>query len=69
MVMTGCSKSPNEKQMAALEETQKAAVAAEDQMAKLEKENAELKAKLEAKKQELKDVQAEKAKVLTKAGQ
>jgi Tfp pilus assembly protein PilN len=68
VILTGCSRTPNEKQMKALEETQSAATAAEDKVAQLEKENAELKAKLAQKQQELKNVQAEKAEVLSRVG-
>jgi len=69
IALTGCSRNPNEQQMTALEEQKKAAVSAEDKTTQLEKENAELKAKLAAKQQELKDAQAEKAKVQSRLGQ
>lgn len=68
ILLTGCSRHPNEKQMTALEEAKAGAVASEDKVAQLEKENAELKAKLAEKQQELKDAQAEKEKVLSQVG-
>jgi len=67
-ILTGCSSSPNEKQMKALEETNAAAAAAQDKVAQLEKENAELKAKLAEKQAELKKVQEEKAQVNARLG-
>jgi len=68
VMLTGCSRTPNEKQMKALEETKAAATAAEDKVAQLEKENVELKAKLAEKQAELKKAQDEKAQVLTRVG-
>jgi septal ring factor EnvC (AmiA/AmiB activator) len=68
VMLTGCSRHPNEKQMKALEESTAAVAASEDKVAQLEKENAELKAKLAEKQQELKNVQAEKAKILSQVG-
>jgi Tfp pilus assembly protein PilN len=66
VMMTGCSSTPNEKQMKALEESNAAATAANDKVAQLEKENADLKAKLAEKQAELKKTQDEKAKVLSR---
>ncbi len=68
VMLTGCTRHPNEKQMKALEETKAAATAAQDKVAQLEKENADLKAKLAEKQAELKKVQDEKAKVLSRLG-
>jgi len=65
-VLTGCSRTPNDKQMAALEETNASTASAQEKVAQLEKENAELKAKLAEKQQELKAVEAEKEKVMSK---
>lgn len=59
LVIVGCSRGPNEKQLKALEDTKAAALAAEQkasdcnsEKAKLEKQLAEQKQKLEAMKQE-----------------
>jgi len=59
LVIIGCSKGPNEKQLKALEDTKAAALSAEQkasdcnsEKAKLEKQLAEQKQKLEAMKQE-----------------
>ncbi len=68
-MLVGCTRYAGEKQLRALEETKQAALSAEAQVAQLEKENAELKAKLAEKQEELKNVQAEKEKVLSKLGQ
>jgi len=68
VTLTGCSRTPNEKQMQALEESKAAVTAADEKVAQLEKENAELKAKLAEKQAELKSVQAEKDKVLSQVG-
>ncbi len=68
VMLTGCSRTPNEKQMQALEESKASVTAAEEKVAQLEKENAELKAKLAEKQAELKNVQAEKDKVLSQVG-
>jgi len=69
LFVSGCTRYANEKQMTTLEETKAATNAANDNVAKLEKENADLKAKLAAKQAELKQVQAEKDKVKSKTGQ
>jgi len=69
VMLIGCTRYANDKQLRTLEETKQAALSAEDQVAQLEKENAELKAKLAEKQEELKNVQAEKEKVLSKLGQ
>jgi peptidoglycan hydrolase CwlO-like protein len=68
VMLTGCSRTPNEKQMQALEESKAAVTSAQEKVAQLEKENAELKAKLAEKQAELKNVQAEKEKVLSRVG-
>lgn len=62
-LVTGCNRYANEEQLNALEETQGATVAAEEDVAKLEAEKADLQAKLEQKKQELDKVKANKAKI------
>jgi uncharacterized protein YlxW (UPF0749 family) len=62
-LVTGCNRYANEEQLTTLEETQGATVAAEEDVAKLEAEKADLQAKLEQKKQELEKVKANKAKI------
>jgi septal ring factor EnvC (AmiA/AmiB activator) len=62
----GCSRYANEEALSALDETQAAAVAAEQRVAELEKEKANLEAQLAEKKGELRKVQDEKSKVLSK---
>ncbi len=69
LFISGCTRYANEKQMTTLEETKAATNAANDNVAKLEKENAELKAKLAEKQAELKQVQAEKDKIKSRLGQ
>jgi septal ring factor EnvC (AmiA/AmiB activator) len=69
LFVAGCTRYANDKQMTTLEESKTATNAAQDNVAKLEKENADLKAKLAAKQAELKQVQAEKEKVKSKLGQ
>jgi len=68
-LVTGCNRYANEEQLNALEETQGATVAAEEDVAKLEAEKADLQAKLEQKKQELDKVKANKAKIEEAAAQ
>ncbi len=51
--VVGCTKRPNAEQVRALEEQRKAAVAAEDRVAELESEKANLQKELEQKKAEL----------------
>ncbi|MFH1942488.1 MAG: hypothetical protein ABIL68_10325 [bacterium] len=62
-LVTGCSRYANEQQLTTLDETDAAALSAEKKVADLEKEKAELQAKLDTKKQELKKVQTEEEKV------
>jgi len=59
----GCTKHPNEDQLNALEETKKAAFAAEDQCAAKKQENERLEKQLAEKKQALEEMKQEKAKV------
>lgn len=63
LLIGGCGGYANEEQMTTLDETEAAALAAEQKVAEKEKEKAELEAKLAEKQQELKNVQAEKQKV------
>jgi len=69
LLLSGCSRNANEKQLNTLDETQAAVTASNEQVAKLEKEKAELQAKLAEKQDELKKVQAEKEKIQAKLGQ
>jgi outer membrane PBP1 activator LpoA protein len=69
LVLSGCSRNPNEKQVKALEEAKASAQAAEDKVAQLEKENAELKAKLAEKQKELEYAKSEREKVRSRLGQ
>ena len=56
----GCTKHPNEQQLQALEEQSKAAIAAEDELAKCQQEKADLDRELAEKKQKLEDAKSEK---------
>ncbi len=69
LFVTGCTRYANDKQLTTLEESKASAGAAEDQVAKLQQENTDLKAQLDAKQAELKQVQAEKEKVKARLGQ
>ena len=64
--LAGCSWSPSEEEIQALEEAKTAALAAEKTLADKTQECADLSAKLTAKKAELEKVKAEKEKVLQK---
>lgn len=61
--ITGCTRYAKEEQLTAMDETEASAAAAEKKVEDMEKEKAELQAKLEQKKQELDEVKAEKQKV------
>jgi len=56
----GCTKHPNEQQLQALEEQRKAAIAAEEELAKCQQEKADLDRELAEKKQKLEDAKSEK---------
>lgn len=62
-LLTGCNRAANEEQMTTLEETQGATLDAESNVVTLEKEKAELEAKLAEKKAELETVKQEKGKL------
>ncbi|HHS14006.1 MAG TPA: hypothetical protein ENN03_09625 [bacterium] len=62
-LLTGCTRYANEEQLTTLDETEAAAVSAENMVEQKEKEKAALEQKLAEKQAELKEVQAEKAKV------
>ena len=64
--LSGCTRYANEEQLTALDETQSAAVSAEDQLAEKKAEKAALEAKLAEKQEELKQVKAEQEKVKAK---
>ncbi len=63
LLLGGCTRYANEEQLTALDETEAATVAAEEEVAEKEKEKAELQAKLAEKQDELKKVQEEKEKI------
>ena len=58
--LTGCSNTPNEEELKALEEAKAAALAAEDAQAKCESEKSDLESTLADKKQTLNEMQEEK---------
>jgi len=62
----GCTKHPNEKQLQALEEQRKAALAGEEQLAKCQQQKADLDRELAEKKQKLEDARSEKQAVATR---
>lgn len=62
-VLMSCSKHPSDEQLKALEETKKAALAAEDQLAAKKQEKANLERELAEKKQKLEEQKKEKEKV------
>jgi uncharacterized protein YaiL (DUF2058 family) len=63
LLVGGCTRYAKEEQLQALDESEATAVAAEENVAKLEQEKAALEAKLAEKQQELADVKAEKEKI------
>lgn len=66
LLVTGCTRYANEEQLGSMDESEAAAISAEENVADLEKEKAELEAKLEEKKKELEEVKAERKKVEAK---
>lgn len=64
----GCTKHPSQEQLNVLEETKKAALSAEEQLAKKQQDKADLQSELAEKKQKLEETKSEKAKVKSKAG-
>lgn len=60
LLLSGCTKHPNEKQLQALEEQRKAALAAEEQFAKCQQQKADFERELAEKKQKLEDAKSEK---------
>ena len=67
-LLSGCTKHPNEEQLNTLEETKKAALAAEDDLAKKQQEKADLENELAEKKQKLEDAKSEKEAIKSKLG-
>jgi chromosome segregation ATPase len=67
-LLSGCTKRPNEAQLNVLEETKKAALSAEEELAKKQQEKADLENELAEKKQKLEDAKSEKETVKQKAG-
>jgi septal ring factor EnvC (AmiA/AmiB activator) len=59
-VFSGCTKHPNEEQLNTLEETKKAALTAEEQLAKKQQEKADFEKELAEKKQKLDQTKSEK---------
>jgi septal ring factor EnvC (AmiA/AmiB activator) len=67
-LLIACAKHPNEEQLRALEETKKAALAAEEQLAQKRAERDNLQRQLEQKKAELQKAQSEKEAVAKRLG-
>ena len=67
-LFSGCTKHPNEEQLNALEETKKAALAAEDELANKQQEKADFENELAEKKQKLEDAKSEKEAVKSRLG-
>jgi septal ring factor EnvC (AmiA/AmiB activator) len=67
-LLSGCTKHPNEEQMNTLEETKKAALSAEDELAKKQQEKADLENELAEKKEQLDKAKEEKAAVKSRLG-
>ena len=66
--LSGCTKHPNEQQLNTLEETKKAALTAEDELAKKQQEKADIENELAEKKQKLEDAKSEKEAVKNRLG-
>jgi Na+-translocating ferredoxin:NAD+ oxidoreductase RnfG subunit len=60
LALSGCTKHPNEKQLQALEEQRKAALAAEDQLTKCNQQKADVHREVAEKKQKLESAKSEK---------
>lgn len=68
LALSGCTRHPNEKQLQALEDQKKAALAAEEQLAKCEQRKGDVERELAEKKQKLEDAKSEKAAIENKLG-
>ncbi len=66
--LSGCGGGPNEDELNVLEETKKAALTAEDELAQKQQEKADLEKELAEKTQKLEYAKSEKAKVKAKLG-
>jgi septal ring factor EnvC (AmiA/AmiB activator) len=66
--LTGCTPHPSEEQLNQLEETKKAALAAEDELAQKQQEKADLENELAEKKQKLEEAKSEKEAIKAKLG-
>ena len=66
--LSGCTRHPNEEQLNTLEETKKAALNAEDELAKNQQEKTDLENELAEQKQELEKAKSEKDAVKAKLG-
>ena len=69
LAFTGCTRHPNDKQIAAYNEQVKATKAAEDLLQEKKQEKADLEKQLAEKQQELDNVKSEKAKVKERLGE
>lgn len=68
LLISGCTKHPNEEQMNTLEETKKAALSAEDELAKKQQEKADLENELAEKNAQLEKAKEEKAAIKSQLG-
>jgi septal ring factor EnvC (AmiA/AmiB activator) len=68
ITLAGCTRHPNEEQLNTLEETQKAALAAEEELAQKQQEKADLENELAEKKQKIQDAKSEKEAIQNKLG-
>jgi len=68
LALSGCTKRPNEKQLQVLEEQRKAALAAEDQLAKCNQQKADVGRELAEKQQKLEKAKSEKEMIENKLG-
>jgi outer membrane PBP1 activator LpoA protein len=68
-IFNGCTKHPNEQQLQALEEQRKAALAAEEQLAKCQQSKGDVERELAEKKLKLDDAKSEKEAVTSRLGE
>jgi len=66
LALSGCTKHPNEKQLQALDEQTKAAIAAEDQLTTCNQQKADIDRELAEKKSKLESAKSEKATIKKK---
>ena len=67
--IVACSKHPNEEQLQALEESKRAALSAEEQLAQKKRERDDLQRQVDQKKAELQKAEAEKEAINSRLGQ